>query len=161
MRHRFDLCLYLFVNRSCQSGFFCGVGPLYLSELPPENLRGLLGTINALAICAGALLSNVLGLPSVLGSSTLWPYLLSFMFIPVIVHLVGLPFCIESPKYLYITKKQPEKAQAGRLVDTLFFFFFDSIIFISTCEATKQRSRYSQVRNGSAGQRERENILSV
>jgi hypothetical protein len=36
------------------------------------NLKGLIGTINALSICVGALLANVLGIPEILGSETLW-----------------------------------------------------------------------------------------
>jgi SP family facilitated glucose transporter-like MFS transporter 1 len=90
------------------------VGPLYLSELPPENLRGFLGTINALAICAGCLLTNIFGLPSVLGSEERWPYLLSLILIPALIHICGLWFCIDSPKYLYITKNDPQSARKGK-----------------------------------------------
>lgn len=95
------------------SGFFCGVCPLYLSEIPPIRLRGLTGTINALAMCVGNLVTNILGLPSILGKDDLWPYLLAFgLIIPALVHFVGLPFCVESPKYLFITKNNPDKAKA-------------------------------------------------
>ena len=94
------------------SGFFCGVCPVYLNELSPINLRGFLGTINALAICVGNLVANIFGLPDILGTLTLLPYLLGVL--PLIlsfVHLVGLPFCVESPKYLFITKNRSNEAR--------------------------------------------------
>lgn len=96
------------------SGFFCGVCPLYLSEIPPVNLRGLSGTINALAMCIGNLLTNILGLPSILGTDSLWNVLLVLIVVPAIVHYVGLLFCVESPKYLYVTKNNRDKAKYGK-----------------------------------------------
>jgi SP family facilitated glucose transporter-like MFS transporter 1 len=79
------------------------------------------GTINALAMCVGNLVTNIFGLPSVLGRDNTWPYLLALIIIPAAVHYVGLPFCVESPKYLFITKDNPEKAKEG-----LFLFRFIS-----------------------------------
>ncbi|CAF0739741.1 unnamed protein product [Brachionus calyciflorus] len=93
------------------SGFFCGVCPLYLSEIPPLNLRGFTGAINALAMCIGNLVTNIFGLPILLGTDKLWPYLLGLIIIPAVVHFIGLPFCLESPKYLFITKNKPEEAK--------------------------------------------------
>ena len=43
------------------SGLFSGVLPLYLSELPPMNLRGLAGTMNQLTIVIGILVTNIFG----------------------------------------------------------------------------------------------------
>jgi hypothetical protein len=36
------------------------------------------------------------------GSDQLWPYLLGLLFIPCLIHIVGLPWCIQSPKHLFI-----------------------------------------------------------
>jgi sugar porter (SP) family MFS transporter len=94
------------------SGFFCGVCPLYLSELSPLNLGGFIGTINALAICFGNLTANIFGLPQILGTLNSFPYLLGVLpLILSLVHLVGLPFCVESPKYLFITKDRLNEAR--------------------------------------------------
>lgn len=95
------------------SGLFCGVAPMYLSEIPPLNYRGVAGVMNQLMITIGILVANIMGLPSLLGSVTTWPYLVAICFIPMIIHFIGLPFCVESPKYLYINKKDPEGAEAG------------------------------------------------
>ena len=64
-------------------------------------------------MCIGNLVTNILGLPSVLGSDSLWPLLLALIVIPAVVHIVGLPFCVESPKYLYIIKDDQQKAKEG------------------------------------------------
>lgn len=87
-------------------GIFSGILPLYLNELPPRNLRGVTGGLNQLSIVLGILTSNILGLPSMLGTSTLWPVLVSLTGIPCLTNLVGLLFAVESPKFLYNTGRR-------------------------------------------------------
>jgi MFS transporter, SP family, solute carrier family 2 (facilitated glucose transporter), member 1 len=93
------------------SGLFMGVAPLYLSEIPPKNLRGKSGALNQFIMSVGILAANIAGLPQLLGTAALWPILLGIQFIPMIVHLIGLPFTSETPKYIYVYKKNPEKAR--------------------------------------------------
>ncbi len=50
-------------------GFFTGILPIYLYELAPQNLRGITGTLNQLHIVIGILVSNILGLPQLLGNN--------------------------------------------------------------------------------------------
>jgi MFS family permease len=83
-------------------GLFSGIVPLYLAEIAPQNLRGLIGSINSIMITVGILASNVVGLPYLLGTDALWPVLLGFMIVPGLVLLVGLVFIVETPKYLLI-----------------------------------------------------------
>lgn len=97
------------------SGLFLGVAPLYLSEIPPKNLRGITGVLNLFALVIGILFTNIMGLPDVLGSSDRWPYLVGIAFIPMIVHIIGVPFCTETPKYIFINKKDPEGARRALL----------------------------------------------
>lgn len=80
-------------------------------------MRGFIGTINGLSICVGALVANVLGLPQILGTSELWPYLLGLTLVSFFIHIIGLPFAVESPKYLYITKNDSAKARRGISVE--------------------------------------------
>lgn len=82
-------------------GLFTGILPLYLNELSPQNLRGLVGTLNQFGIVLGILVTNIAGVPTLLGSDDLWPVLLGIMVLPVIAHLI-LILGAESPKYLYI-----------------------------------------------------------
>ncbi len=85
-------------------GIFMGILPMYLNELPPQNLRGSLGTLNQLSIVFGILVSNILGLPDMLGNQRLWPVLVSLTLIPACLQLVGLMFAVESPKFLFHNK---------------------------------------------------------
>jgi MFS family permease len=97
------------------SGMFTGVGPLYLSEIAPRNLRGAAGTMHQLAIVIGILSSNIMGLPSVFGTIELWPYLYAITLIPWLVHFIFLPFCVETPKYLFINRDDPRETEKGKL----------------------------------------------
>lgn len=91
------------------SGVYCGIItgilPLYLNELPPQHLRGRFGTLNQLTIFLGTLVANVLGLPNLLGNSSLWMILVSLNIITATMQLVGLSFAAESPKYLFNANK--------------------------------------------------------
>ena len=40
---------------------------LYLTEIPPINLRGLTGTLTQLSVVVGILLSNIFGLKEIFG----------------------------------------------------------------------------------------------
>ncbi|NIG60935.1 solute carrier family 2, facilitated glucose transporter member 4 [Pontoporia blainvillei] len=86
------------------SGLTSGLVPMYVGEIAPTHLRGALGTLNQLAIVIGILIAQVLGLESILGTATLWPLLLGITMLPALLQLVLLPFCPESPRYLYITR---------------------------------------------------------
>ncbi|CAF0733335.1 unnamed protein product [Brachionus calyciflorus] len=91
-------------------GLFTGILPLYLTELPPQNLRGSAGTLNQLLIVLGILITNIMGLRDILGSEDRWPILVTIMLAPALAH-IGLFFAAESPKYLYIKKNNPELAR--------------------------------------------------
>nr|XP_058903941.1 solute carrier family 2, facilitated glucose transporter member 4 isoform X1 [Kogia breviceps] len=86
------------------SGLTSGLVPMYVGEIAPTHLRGALGTLNQLAIVIGILIAQVLGLESILGAATLWPLLLGITMLPALLQLVLLPFCPESPRYLYIIR---------------------------------------------------------
>uniref|UniRef100_H2QC29 Solute carrier family 2, facilitated glucose transporter member 4 n=1 Tax=Pan troglodytes TaxID=9598 RepID=H2QC29_PANTR len=86
------------------SGLTSGLVPMYVGEIAPTHLRGALGTLNQLAIVIGILIAQVLGLESLLGTASLWPLLLGLTVLPALLQLVLLPFCPESPRYLYIIR---------------------------------------------------------
>jgi MFS family permease len=70
---------YLFPIGRLVIGFSCGLAsglvPMYLTEISPINLRGSLGSSNQLLITTGILVSQVLGLPYLLGNKDRWPYI--------------------------------------------------------------------------------------
>lgn len=122
------------------SGLNAGLAPLYLTEISPVRLRGAVsyqkilfdsedslnpnliliqrplqvGTVYQLGITISILLSQILGLESVLGTKEHWPLLLALTIVPTIVQLFVLPFCPEAPKYLLVSKGKELEAQKGK-----------------------------------------------
>nr|CAD7198336.1 unnamed protein product [Timema douglasi] len=93
------------------SGLNAGLAPMYLAEISPVHLRGAVGTVYQLVITISILVSQILGLESVLGTEALWPVLLALTVVPGIFQLATLPLCPESPKYLLLSKGQEIEAQ--------------------------------------------------
>ncbi|XP_054392107.2 solute carrier family 2, facilitated glucose transporter member 4 isoform X5 [Pongo abelii] len=98
------------------SGLTSGLVPMYVGEIAPTHLRGALGTLNQLAIVIGILIAQVLGLESLLGTASLWPLLLGLTVLPALLQLVLLPFCPESPRYLYIIRNLEGPARKSFLL---------------------------------------------
>ncbi|XP_053715167.1 solute carrier family 2, facilitated glucose transporter member 4-like isoform X1 [Synchiropus splendidus] len=98
-------------------GAYCGLAsgltPMYVGEISPTSLRGALGTLHQLAIVTGILFAQVLGLESLLGSEELWPVLLGLTVVPTVLQMALLPFCPESPRFLYIVRCQDRHARSG------------------------------------------------
>ncbi|KAG8435379.1 hypothetical protein GDO86_013364 [Hymenochirus boettgeri] len=86
------------------SGISLSVVPMYLGEISPKNLRGLLGLVPSLFICLGVFSAQILGLPELMGQDASWPLFLSLVVIPTFVQLMFLPWFPESPRYLLIDK---------------------------------------------------------
>ncbi|ESP01111.1 hypothetical protein LOTGIDRAFT_180320 [Lottia gigantea] len=92
------------------AGINTGVAPLYLSEIAPIELRGFSGTFNQLSITFGVMVSQLLGLKFILGTEKYWPLLLALTIVPVIYQLCVLSMCVESPRYLMLTKQNEFEA---------------------------------------------------
>uniref|UniRef100_A0A6Q2ZJM9 Major facilitator superfamily (MFS) profile domain-containing protein n=1 Tax=Esox lucius TaxID=8010 RepID=A0A6Q2ZJM9_ESOLU len=86
------------------SGISLGAVPMYLGEIAPKNLRGFLGLVPSIFICAGVFSAQVLGLHELLGKEEHWPLFLSLVVIPTFIQLMLLPWFPESPRYLLIEK---------------------------------------------------------
>ncbi|XP_063965728.1 solute carrier family 2, facilitated glucose transporter member 1-like [Lytechinus pictus] len=99
----------LIIGINC--GLNTGFVPLYLSEIAPFNLRGGIGVLNQVGVASGILISQVFGLPVVLGTDKWWPLLLGLTAVPAVYQLIVLPFCPESPRYLLITKNEEEESR--------------------------------------------------
>ncbi|XP_025958719.2 solute carrier family 2, facilitated glucose transporter member 9-like isoform X2 [Dromaius novaehollandiae] len=86
------------------SGICLSVVPLYLGEIAPKSLRGLLGLVPSIFICLGVFLAQVLGLPELLGEDRYWPLLLSVVVVPAFLQFLLLRCFPESPRYLLIER---------------------------------------------------------
>ncbi|KAG5863667.1 hypothetical protein JTB14_025655 [Gonioctena quinquepunctata] len=95
------------------SGLNAGLAPMYLAEVSPINLRGAVGTVYQLVITISILISQILGLSSILGTDKLWPTLLAMTIVPAIFQVITLPFCPESPKYLLLSKGNEPQARSA------------------------------------------------
>ena len=92
-------------------GITSAVAPLYMVEIPPTALRGALGGLHQFFIVLAILVSQILGHPAVLGNEARWPYLFGVGIIPIVYQILTLPFCPESPKYLYLDRNKEAKAE--------------------------------------------------
>ncbi|XP_053318628.1 solute carrier family 2, facilitated glucose transporter member 4 isoform X1 [Spea bombifrons] len=93
------------------SGLASGLVPMYVGEIAPTHLRGALGTLHQLALVIGILIAQVLGLDLFLGSRTRWSALFWVTLIPAAAQSLMLPFCPESPRFLYIVCEQEAQAK--------------------------------------------------
>ncbi|XP_075875676.1 solute carrier family 2, facilitated glucose transporter member 11b [Nelusetta ayraudi] len=94
------------------TGINAGIGlcvqPLYLGEIAPTALRGAMGMGTSIFLTAGILIGQVVGLKELLGREEHWPILLSTTCVPAIVQLIILPWFPESPRYLFIDRKDED-----------------------------------------------------
>ncbi|XP_068629467.1 solute carrier family 2, facilitated glucose transporter member 1-like isoform X2 [Battus philenor] len=86
-------------------GLTTSIVPMYLTELSPLSLTGAMGVACPMGVNVGVLVGQVMGLNFLLGGVDDWPYLLSVFAILVIICLPVLFILPESPKYLFIVKR--------------------------------------------------------
>ncbi len=90
---------------------------MFLTECAPTYCRGLFGAMPALFIATWVMIGTVIGLPDVLGSQELLPYLLGYGLLPGLLSLCLCRAFPESPKYLFITKGDKDRA-----VRSIYFY---------------------------------------
>lgn len=71
-----------------QGGMACGLIPTYLAEISPNSLRGATGVIHQLLLTLGILVSQLLGFRQIMGTDSLWPYLLALPILPALIGFV-------------------------------------------------------------------------
>uniref|UniRef100_A0A0V0J256 Major facilitator superfamily (MFS) profile domain-containing protein n=2 Tax=Schistocephalus solidus TaxID=70667 RepID=A0A0V0J256_SCHSO len=101
-------------------GAFTAIAPVYLAEIAPVSIRGAAGIVHQLAVVTALLISQIFGLTEVMGTATLWPYLLGLTIIPSVVLLLLLWTCPDSPRYILLNRLNEESAKTGK-VDNVFY----------------------------------------
>lgn len=105
------------------------VVPLYLTEISPVGIRGLVGSFHQLLITISILSGQVrsisyylgvfisqdlqlLGIPSIFGTADRWPYIFGFVAIPAFIQVYTLPMIPESPSFTLCIRGDVEQARA-------------------------------------------------
>ena len=83
--------------------------PLYLSELAPQKVRGMLVSLYQLAITAGILFSYLINRIFALSEYN-WRWMLGAGLIPALILLIGISFLGDTPRWL-ISKKRDDEAR--------------------------------------------------
>jgi sugar porter (SP) family MFS transporter len=78
------------------------VGPLYISEIAPPEVRGSLGTLQQLAITLGILLAYLINyiFASLITGAEAWRWMLGFGIVPAAILGLGMAQLPESPRWL-------------------------------------------------------------
>ncbi|ESN97613.1 hypothetical protein HELRODRAFT_114213 [Helobdella robusta] len=96
------------------TGLSCGaatqLGPMYIIEIVPFNLKGAIGTLYGLFVSIGIVIGTFFGLNIILGVEDKWPILLLLNVVPGLASLFVFPLLPDSPRYLLVTKKNKESA---------------------------------------------------
>lgn len=99
------------------SGINCGINTIlptmYLSEISSVAQRGALGVVHQFFVVVGILVSQVMGLPGIFGSSALWPLALAFTAVPAFFQPLLFFAVPESPRFLLINKGNTDGAQTA------------------------------------------------
>ncbi|ERL92775.1 solute carrier family 2, facilitated glucose transporter member 5 [Dendroctonus ponderosae] len=103
----------LFVGRTfggLSAGLITTIMPMYLMELAPPKLKGAVGALCPFGITFGILIGQILSMYKILGNESSWPSCLGLSSILQAVCALVIPVLPESPKYLFVIKKQPSLA---------------------------------------------------
>lgn len=70
----------------------------------------MLGSLHQLLVTISILVSQILGLPQILGNEERWPFIFYFILVPTVVQVLSLPLIPESPKYTLCMRGNAQKA---------------------------------------------------
>ncbi|MBE6445727.1 MAG: sugar porter family MFS transporter [Alphaproteobacteria bacterium] len=85
--------------------------PLYLSEISPQNIRGMFVSLFQLAITAGILLSYLIN--RVFANFEFnWRWMLGSGVIPAVILLIGILFLSDTPRWLFSKGREQEAKEA-------------------------------------------------
>jgi len=97
------------------SGFSSVLVPIYLGEMAPPTLRGMLGTLTQFAMVTGILAADLFAFP--FATERGWRVLFSVTVITAAIQLICAPFLLESPRWLL--GKDPNSLRARYIIKKL------------------------------------------
>ena len=90
--------------------------PLYLSELSPQKVRGMLVSLYQLAITAGILFSYLINRVFALSEYN-WRWMLGAGLIPALILLIGISFLGDTPRWLISKKREAEAREIFKKIE--------------------------------------------
>lgn len=97
------------------SGYSSVLVPIYLGELAPPSLRGMLGTITQFGLVMGIFVADLLAFP--LATEDNWRWLFAVTSVVALGQLLMSPFLLESPRWLLA--RDPKSLRARYIVKRL------------------------------------------
>lgn len=97
------------------SGYSTVLVPIYLGEMAPPTLRGMLGTLTQFALVIGILVANLIAFPTVRRGN--WRLLFSITPMIALVQLMMASFLLESPRWLL--NRDPDSPKARYIIKQL------------------------------------------
>ena len=103
------------------SGYSSVLVPIYLGELAPPTLRGMLGTLTQFALVIGILVADILAFSFATDNG--WRILFAATVVVAIIQLLCAPFLLESPRWLLM--RDPKSLRARYIIKTLLGLRYD------------------------------------
>ena len=97
------------------SGYSSVLVPIYLGELAPPSLRGMLGTITQFAMVVGILVANIVAFP--FANEEQWRVLFAVTPAVALFQLLMSPLLLESPRWLL--GRDPKSLKARYIIKSL------------------------------------------
>jgi SP family facilitated glucose transporter-like MFS transporter 3 len=97
------------------SGFSSVLVPIYLGELAPPTLRGLLGTLTQFALVSGILIAELLAFP--FATESQWRILFAVTPLVAVAQLLLSPFLLACPRWLL--SRDPKSLKARYIIKRL------------------------------------------
>lgn len=97
------------------SGFATVVGPVYLGEISPLSMRGLMGTMTQFGIVTGILVADFFAFP--FATENGWRFLFAITPIVALIQVLFSTMLLESPKWLL--NRDPDSLRARYIIKNL------------------------------------------
>ncbi|CAF2053943.1 unnamed protein product [Rotaria magnacalcarata] len=89
-----------FMVLGIECGLYAGLCTMYLSEVSPKSIRGMIGSLTGLCAYSGLMVAEIVSTPKMLGTDSRWPLIMVIAALPSVTQFMLLQFCHEIPRFL-------------------------------------------------------------
>ncbi|CAF2369406.1 unnamed protein product [Rotaria sp. Silwood2] len=87
-----------------ECGLYTGLCTMYLSEVSPRRIRGMIGSLTGFSAYLGLMSAEIFSTPVLLGTNSRWPLIMVIAAFPSVTQFLLLQFCYESPRFLLMNR---------------------------------------------------------